>query len=50
LWSGLVDILNVMSARQAIQQVDLSGPTFNARLPLAIQPARSVRLGLGYHF
>jgi hypothetical protein len=48
--TALVDILNVMNARQAIQQVDLSGPTFNARLPLAIQPARAVRLGLAYHF
>jgi len=45
-----VDILNVMNAGQEIQLLDLSGASFNSRLPLAIQPARFVRLGLAYNF
>ncbi len=44
------DILNVTNANQEIQQSDLSDPTFNSRLPIAIQPARFVRLGLAYNF
>jgi hypothetical protein len=44
------DILNVMNAAQEIQQSDLSGPAFNSRLPVAIQPPRFVRLGFAYTF
>jgi hypothetical protein len=44
------DLLNVTNANQEIQQSDLSGQTFNSRLPIAIQPARFVRLGLTYNF
>jgi hypothetical protein len=44
------DVLNVMNAGQQIQQSDLSGTSFNSRLPLAIQPPRFVRLGLAYNF
>jgi len=44
------DILNVMNAAQEIQQSDLSGPAFNSRLPIAIQPPRFVRLGFAYTF
>lgn len=44
------DILNVMNAAQEIQQSDLSGPAFNYRLPVAIQPPRFVRLGFAYDF
>jgi hypothetical protein len=44
------DILNVTNASQDIQQFDLSGPTFNSRLPIAIQSARFVRLGFAYNF
>jgi hypothetical protein len=44
------DILNVMNASQEIQQSDLSGPDFNSRLPVAIQPPRFVRLAFAYSF
>jgi hypothetical protein len=45
-----VDVLNMMNAGQEIQQSDLSGPGFNSRLPLAIQPPRFVRLAFAYNF
>jgi hypothetical protein len=48
--SASADILNVTNASQQIQQSDLSGPAFNARLPLLVQPARFVRLGFAYKF
>jgi hypothetical protein len=44
------DILNVTNAGQRIQENDLSGPSFNLRLPLAIQPARFTRIGFTYEF
>jgi hypothetical protein len=44
------DILNVTNAGQRLQESDLSGPSFNLRLPVAIQPPRFVRLGFRYEF
>lgn len=44
------DIMNVTNAGQSLQQSDLSGPAFNLRLPVAIQPPRFVRLGFRYRF
>jgi hypothetical protein len=44
------DILNVTNAGQRIQENDLSGPLFNLRLPVAIQPSRFTRIGLAYEF
>jgi hypothetical protein len=44
------DILNVTNAGQSLQQNDLSGPSFNLRLPVLIQPPRMVRLGFRYSF
>jgi hypothetical protein len=44
------DILNVTNAAQKLQESDLSGPLFNLRLPVAIQPPRFVRLGFRYEF
>lgn len=48
--TALVDILNVTNAGQRLQEDDLSGPSFNMRLPVAIQPPRFVRLGFRYVF
>jgi hypothetical protein len=48
--TAFADILNVMNAGQEIQQSDLTGISFNSRLPLAIQPSRFMRLGLAYNF
>jgi hypothetical protein len=44
------DILNVTNAAQRLQENDLSGASFNLRLPVAIQPPRFVRLGVRYEF
>jgi hypothetical protein len=46
----IADLLNVMNSAQAIQQSDLTGTSFNSRLPLSIQSARFARLGLTYSF
>jgi len=47
LWA---DVLNVTNAGQRLQEDDLSGPSFNLRLPVSIQSSRSVRLGFRYGF
>jgi hypothetical protein len=44
------DLLNVTNADLAIQQADLTGPAFNSRLPIAIEPPRFVRFELRYRF
>ena len=44
------DILNMTNAAKRLQENDLSGPSFNLRLPVSIQPPRSVRLGFRYEF
>jgi hypothetical protein len=44
------EILNVTNAGQAIQQSDLSGPNFNQRLPVAIQPPRFLRIGFRFEY
>jgi hypothetical protein len=44
------DILNVMNTAQRLQENDLSGPYFNLRLPVGIQPSRFVRFGFRYEF
>jgi hypothetical protein len=46
----LADILNVTNAAQRLQEDDLSGPSFNLRLPVEIQPSRFVRIGFRYQF
>jgi len=46
----IVDILNVINAAQRLQESDLSSPSFNLRLPVSIQPPRSVRLSFLYDF
>ena len=44
------DIFNVLNAGRKIQESDVSGPSFNLRLPTAIQEPRQVRLLLRYEF
>jgi hypothetical protein len=48
--AATADILNVINAGQRLQEDDLSGPSFNLRLPVAIQPSRFVRIGFRYEF
>jgi hypothetical protein len=45
-----VDVLNVTNAGQRLQEDDRSGPSFNLRLPVAIQPPRFVRLEFRFEF
>jgi hypothetical protein len=44
------EIFNVTNAAHRLQEDDLSGPSFNLRLPVAIQPPRFVRFGFRYEF
>jgi hypothetical protein len=44
------DVLNLTNAGQRLQESDLSGPSFNLRLPVSIQPPRFVRVGFRYEF
>jgi hypothetical protein len=46
----MADVLNVINAGKRLQEYDLSGPSFNLRLPVAIQPPRFVRMGFQYEF
>ena len=44
------DVLNIANAAQRLQEDDLSGPSFNQRLPVSVQPPRFVRMGFRYEF
>jgi hypothetical protein len=44
------DVLNVTNAAQRQQEEDLSGTSFNLRLPVSIQAPRLARIGLRYEF
>jgi hypothetical protein len=46
----LADVFNITNAAQRLQESDLSGPSFNLRLPVSIQPSRQVRIGFRYEF
>jgi hypothetical protein len=48
--TAIADILNVTNANLSIQQSDITGPNFNSRLPIAIEPARFARFELRYRF
>jgi hypothetical protein len=46
----IADVLNVTNAGQKLQEIDLSGGSFNLRPPAEIQAPRDVRLGFSYDF
>lgn len=48
--AATADALNVSNAGQQLQQEDITGTSFNLRLPVAIQAPRFLRLGLRYEF
>jgi hypothetical protein len=48
--AAAADLLNVTNADLAIQQADLTGPTFNSRFPIAIEPPRFMRFEVRYRF
>jgi hypothetical protein len=45
-----LDILNVLNSGNRIQESDISGPLFNQRLPVAIQPPRYAQVNIEYQF
>ena len=45
-----LDVANVMNSDHRIREVETSGPTFNQRLPIAIEPARFLRICIQYAF
>jgi hypothetical protein len=47
---GNVDLLNVTNAGNRIQESYASGPAFNQRLPIAVQPPRQLGIGVEYDF
>ncbi len=49
-FAAWADVLNVTNAGQRLQENDLSGPFFNLRLPVSIEPPRFVRIGFQYEF
>jgi hypothetical protein len=46
----VVDVLNVNNANNRVQENDISAPTFNQRLPVAIEAPRYLRFELQYSF
>lgn len=44
------EILNLLNAGGKTQEMDITGPLFNRRLPVSIQPPRFVRLNVEYQF
>ncbi|HFB98362.1 MAG TPA: hypothetical protein ENJ62_04405 [Bryobacterales bacterium] len=44
------DVFNLPNLGLHLRERDLTGPDFNRRLPLAIQPPRFLRLGCEYRF
>jgi len=47
---ALADVFNLPNLAHNLREHDLSGPAFNRRLPVAIQPARFIRFGIEYRF
>ena len=48
--AAALDIVNLTNAAQRLEESDLTGPAFNLRLPVAIEPPRFVRLVLRWEF
>ena len=48
--TATADVLNAANAGKRLQEDDLSGPSFNLRLPVSIQAPRLVRVELRYEF
>jgi hypothetical protein len=45
-----LDVLNVLNAAHKMQESDITGPLFNQRLPVVIQPPRFLRFTMEYLF
>ena len=46
----IADIFNVANSAKQTREIDRTGPDFNLRLPLALQPPRFLRLGIEFEF
>jgi hypothetical protein len=44
------DLFNLLNLSRDTRESDLTSPRFNLRIPLAIQPPRTVRVGIGWQF
>ena len=45
-----LDVFNLLNLSRDTRESDLTGPDFNKRVPIAIQPPRTIRVGLGWQF
>jgi len=48
--SGYLDFFNVLNLDKNTLEADLTGPSFESRVPLAIQAPRAARLGIEWRF
>ena len=48
--SGYLDVFNIQNLNHHTLEADLTGPTFESRVPLAIQAPRAARLGIEWKF
>jgi len=48
--SGYIDFFNILNLSKNTLEADLTGPTFESRVPLAIQAPRVARLGIEWRF
>jgi hypothetical protein len=48
--AGYLDVFNIQNLNKNTLEGDLSGPMFEARVPLAIQAPRTARLGIEWRF
>ena len=48
--SGYLDVSNIQNLNKNTLEADLTGPTFQSRVPLAIQAPRAARLGIEWKF
>jgi hypothetical protein len=48
--SGYLDVFNIQNLNKNTLEADLTGPTFQSRVPLAIQAPRPARLGIEWKF
>ncbi len=48
--SGYLDVFNIQNLNKNTLEADLTGPTFESRVPLAIQAPRAARLGIEWKF
>lgn len=44
------DLFNVLNSSQRLEESDATGPQFNLRLPISIQPPRFAQFGVQYRF